>query len=674
MSLERDVAQRFPKLKLSANPSERAQYSRDLWPRRLIELRAHPLTAKTPLVVWPERADDVSELLHFAKQRGLRVVPFGAGSGVCGAIAPDESTLVLDLKRMNAHTVQPNGQFIDVEPGVMGLPLEEDLQRQGLTIGHFPSSILCSTVGGWVAARGAGQCSGRYGKIEDMVSALEVVAGTGELVRARYRQSGPNLLPLLVGSEGTLGIITKASLRLHPQPETRAFLAFDFSHMEQGMQALRSVFQHGLRPSVTRLYDPLDSWLFDHSSKKNPAHASVPLLQRFKQGALRRALGFSKLGFGALQAIENLNVVPCLLILVFEGGADEVADGVERARAYCRAESGQDRGPAPAERWFAHRYDVSFKQSGVFAAGAFSDTFEIATSWSKLKPAYDAIRTAIAEEALVLAHLSHAYPDGCSIYFTFVGSAQNEQESLLKYDRIWRRALGAALTAGATISHHHGIGRSKLEFLEEEWGQGGRLLQQALRQAWDPDGLLNPGNLMPPTNSRPAVVPAPSPRESVDVPRLTLDELSLTLDALGDVTLGEVDRYAQTRGLRLRFDANCEGLTVSQWVAQGLPGSLDFWRDPVTQPLAGLSARVAGGHQVHIKSVPRRATGPDLRALFAGVHSQIGDVERATLLLSKADGPGVREFETTLDRQPALGDDERGVWQRIADHCTRLPS
>jgi len=670
VSLERELSQQFPHLLVSSQPKERAQYSRDLWPRRLIQMRAGELPATTPLVVWPERTEDVGEILAFAREKGLKLVPYGAGSGVCGAILPDASTLVMDLKRLRSFSIQEDGQFVDVAPGVMGLPFEEELQRRGFTVGHFPSSILCSTVGGWVAARGAGQCSGKYGKIEDMVAGLSVVTGLGELVHARYRSTAPNLLPLLVGSEGTLGILTSATLRLHPKPAAQGFLAFDFSCMEQGMQALRSIFQHGLRPSVTRLYDPLDSWLFDQSGKKHQPEAPSPIAERLKHAVLRGALQFSKVGFSALKAVEGLNLVRCLLILVFEGENEEIAADMERARAYCRAESGLDRGAKPGERWFANRYAVSFKQSGVFRAGAFSDTFEIAASWSKLNAVYDAVRSAVSEEALVLAHLSHAYPDGCSIYFTFVGSAHNEAESLAKYDRIWRLALTSALATGATISHHHGIGRSKLAFLHEEWGHGGALLQKALRRAWDPDGLLNPGNLLP---SQAGV------REALNVeppkgPRISLDVASLSITADGDVAVGEVERFAEGQGLKLHFAESCRALPVAEWVGQGLPGSLDFWRDPVIQPLSGLSARLASGQQVHIKSVPRRATGPDLRALFVGVHGQIGDVERATLQLSKREAPAVREFKTDLPREPMLSEGERSVWIRIAASCTRLDS
>ncbi|MDX2055916.1 MAG: FAD-binding oxidoreductase, partial [Polyangiaceae bacterium] len=587
MALERDLKLRFPHLLVSTNPVERTQYSRDLWPRRLLELRAHELPATTPLVVWPRRTEEVGEILQFAKSASVRVVPFGAGSGVCGAILPDASTIVMDLKRMDAFAVHENGQFVDVAPGVMGLPLEEELQRRGFTIGHFPSSIVCSTVGGWIAARGAGQCSGRYGKIEDMVAGLEVVTGASELVKARYRQSATNLLPLLIGSEGTLGILTGATLRLHPNPSARRFMAFDFSRMEQGMAALRSVFQHGLRPAVTRLYDPLDSWLFDQSAKKKHG-AQGGMLKALKSSALRTALQLTKLGFGAVQAVEGLDLVRSLLILVFEGTEAEVAADAERALGYCRAEGGENRGEEPAKRWFGHRYDVSFKQSGVFEAGAFSDTFEIAATWSNLKPAYDAIRSAISEEALVLAHLSHAYPDGCSIYFTFVGAARGEAASLEKYDRIWRRALSAALGAGATISHHHGVGRSKLSFLEQEWGAGGSALQQALRQAWDPSGLLNPGNLKPSSAHLPNARAQGEPRNSgSELPGIQLDEASLTVSVNGNVAVGEVARFIESRGLELAFSETCSELPVAQWVAQGMPGALDFWADPVTQPLNG---------------------------------------------------------------------------------------
>ena len=155
------------------------------------------------------------------------------------------------------------------------MPLEDELDRRGFTLGHFPSSILCSTVGGWVAARSAGQASGYYGKIEDMVMALECVTGTGEVVRLHHRTRGPNLIPLVVGSEGTLCIVTSATLRLHPRPTARAFASWSLPSTERGWEAMRAMFQEGLRPAIARLYDPFDAMLARQGAVKRAGAAGA---------------------------------------------------------------------------------------------------------------------------------------------------------------------------------------------------------------------------------------------------------------------------------------------------------------------------------------------------------------------------------------------------------------
>ncbi|HEY6462244.1 MAG TPA: FAD-binding oxidoreductase, partial [Polyangiaceae bacterium] len=261
--LAAELARAVPGLRASTDDADRVAYSRDLWPRHHMEVRSgRPAEHRPASVVWPTSTEDVAHVVRWARNRGVPVVPFGAGSGVCAGIAPREDVVVLDLKRLaRIRAIEPDAPLVDVDAGHMGVPLEQSLERAGFTLGHFPSSILCSTVGGWVAARSAGQCSGAYGKIEDMVVSLECVTGEGEIVALRRRTSGPDLVPLLVGSEGTLGVVTRARLRLHPAPATRSFGAWSFPSTQAGWEAMRALFQAGLRPAVARLYDPFDAML-----------------------------------------------------------------------------------------------------------------------------------------------------------------------------------------------------------------------------------------------------------------------------------------------------------------------------------------------------------------------------------------------------------------------------
>ena len=247
-----ELSRALPGMRTSSGEADRVAYSRDLWPRHHLDVRAgQPGGHRPGAIVWPSSTDEVARVVRWARERGVALVPFGAGSGVCGGIAPREDVVVVDLKRMDRiRRLDPAAPLVEVEAGHMGVPFEQALGGAGFTLGHFPSSILCSTVGGWVAARSAGQCSGAYGKIEDMVSALECVTGTGEVVRLKRRSSGVDLVPLVVGSEGTMAIVTSAELRLHPAPACRGFGAWSFPTTPDGWQAMRALFQSWLRPAV----------------------------------------------------------------------------------------------------------------------------------------------------------------------------------------------------------------------------------------------------------------------------------------------------------------------------------------------------------------------------------------------------------------------------------------
>jgi len=507
------LARSLPGLKTSTDAADRVAYARDLWPRHHLAVRAGNVGEHRPAgIVWPTSTEDVSGIVKWAHDTATPIVPFGAGSGVCAGVLPTERMIVLDLKKMTRwRSLDVRARVIDVEAGQMGLPFEEDLNRKGLTLGHFPSSILCSTVGGWVAARSAGQCSGKYGKIEDMVLALECVTGTGEIVNLRHRTSGPNLIPLVVGSEGTLAVVTSATLRLHPMPPARAFAAFSFPTTEHGWEATRAMFQAGLRPAVARLYDPFDAMLARRGSvesgkKKSATSDDAPGLGASAlRSVLRRPGAINALLEGS---IGSKVLGGSLLVLIFEGEGDAPDRDADAARHLLETMRAKYEGEGPARKWRLHRYSVSYRQAPVFAAGLFSDTMEVAAPWSKLGALYHGVRKALGEHVFVMAHMSHAYPDGCCIYFSFAGTASSREASKgwderceTTYDNAWRGALAAAHEAGGTIAHHHGAGRSKAPRLSSELGDAGIETVRALMRVFDPKGILNPGNLMPDASS-----------------------------------------------------------------------------------------------------------------------------------------------------------------------------
>lgn len=670
-SIEDVLREAAPGAKSSVGEADRIAYARDLWPRHHLGVRAHDIAPHKPAaVVWPRTTEEVATLVARCASEGIPIAPFGAGSGVCGGTLPDPRTVVMDLKRMSrVRRIAPELPTIDVEAGALGIRLEEDLGRAGYTLGHFPSSILCSTVGGWVAARSAGQCSGLYGKIEDMVVSLECVVGRGEVVRLRRRVSGPDLTPLIVGSEGVLGIVTSAELRLHAAPAARAFAAYSFPSVEDGLEAIREMFQAGLRPAVCRLYDAFDSWMARRGavagkSRKPRGERGPQPRASLKAAALRTLLRAPSALNAIVDAVGDRAFGGATLILIFEGIEPQGRDDASRARHVATRHRARDLGEAPARHWLSHRYAVSYRQSPVFMSGAFSDTMEVASSWSRLIPMYEAVREAMRGRVFVMAHFSHAYPDGCSIYFTFAGSAPDRASAEDVYDATWRDALEAVISAGGTLSHHHGVGRSKAPSLGRELGLGIDVIR-ALEGVFDPAGIFNPGNLIPRGRVTPPQNVVPPPRVAAPV----LDERSLLAHANGQTTLGAIEAEARARGLSLRCAGRDPAETVASYLARGAPGAIDPYEDPADHLVAGFSASLPWG-LLTIHPGPRRAVGPDLYGLFHGMNERVGRLDSAHLRLHRT-GLDPRALTCAIDRNPPLAAGESALIDRVVEGVVR---
>jgi alkyldihydroxyacetonephosphate synthase len=496
---------------VSVSEPDRITYARDMWPRSLIRQRGGTVDSPPDVIVWPQTAKQVSEVVRLARKAGLPVVPFGAGSGVCGGTLPLRGGIVMDLKRMNRILdFSAEDRLLSVEAGAMGENLEREVNRRGFTIGHFPSSIYCSTVGGWVAARGAGQCSSRYGKIEDLVRSVTFIDAEGREHTTPFYWPGMSawsIDPLLVGSEGTLGIITSAELVIRELSTERWYRGFKFPNVTSGVEGMRLIFRQGLRPAVIRLYDEFDTVI----AKTGPEEEEVtePVLSSLGgkvAGPLKRlaTLGLKRL----LQTPRMLNRVVdmlpggCLMVVVAEGVEEERSHTSEAITSLCRSRGAVDLGEGPGRHWWKHRYGISYKQSALFAAGAFVDTMEVATTWDRIPSLYKAVRKAVSSSAFIMAHFSHGYREGCSIYFTFAAAAKDDAASAALYDRIWNAAQEAVLSEGAVVSHHHGVGMSKQRFLVRQLAEA-TVLAQATKTAFDAGGLLNPGKLGQHTGSVP---------------------------------------------------------------------------------------------------------------------------------------------------------------------------
>ena len=422
----------------------------DLWPLALMRARAGAVTPAVE-VVRPAAHEEVAALLR----SGRRVVPMGHASGVCGALDPAAADLVLDLGGLDAVEIDEANLLVRAGAGVNGLALEERLNERGLTLGHFPSSLPATTVGGLVSTRSSGQESSRHGSIEDMVVGLTVALPDGTIARARVHPrsaAGPPLHLLFVGAEGALGVVLEAVLRVHRRPEAVVGRGWRVRAVTAGLEVLREAMQRDLRPLVLRLYDPDDS-----------------LLQGLDGG-------------GCLLVGAAAGPRP-----VAEAEAGVLADVAGRWGA-------EPLGEGPWDRWLAHRFGLSADRlrDVLEPPGAFLDTIELASTWTGVAGLYEEVRAHLAATAgLALCHFSHAYAQGCCAYFTFAGTAPDEAAAEAAYREAWRGAMEVALRRGATISHHHGVGQARAPWIRAELGAWWDVWART-RQALDPRAVMNP--------------------------------------------------------------------------------------------------------------------------------------------------------------------------------------
>lgn len=566
--------------------------SRDLWPGGTLQFWKGIEAPLPERVFWPETPEQVVEVLREASERGLPVVPYGAGSGVCGGARGRQGSWVVDTKRLQQiEHLDEESWSIRVEAGVNGQQLEDHLQAAGFTLGHSPSSISCSTVGGWAAARSAGQFSSKYGVFEDMVLGLTLATPAGLLDLGCHGDDDPTLLPLVLGSEGTLGVITSVTMRIWRNPETRWLRGYRFRTMEAALEAMRRLMQAELWPSVVRLYDPVDTRI---GGKTRPKQASTPR-HSFVRSWLKRAADLDPVRKRSLVlplALPSLiNTLfdglaqGCLVIVGWEG-TPEVVEALTREGTRILGVDGEDLGPEPGQRWYDSRHAVSYKLMPVFERGGFADTMEVAARWSELPKVYAAVREAVRPHALIVAHMSHVYPEGGSIYFSFAG--QGEQDA---YQAVWKAAQDAVLASGATIAHHHGVGSLKAPWASLEVGaavQGWKDLKRQL----DPHGILNPGRLFVTTPPRDAGAP-PRLHETDGLVRCPVDS-----------TLEQRARLAAERGMELMFP----------W--QTLPAPRRWTRSHWSVGWTEVSGRVEARRAL-LGRGPRSAVGPDLRGWLA---------------------------------------------------------
>ena len=434
-----------------------ASHSRDWWPLAMHWALDSETWSIPGAVCTPTTTEEVMHVVRVCARHRVPITPMAGRSSVTGAATPARGGIALDMTGMNKILdVDETSGVVCVEPGMFGPALESELQsKHHLSVGHFPQSFDISTVGGWVASRGAGQYSTRYGKIEDIVIGLEVVLADSRVVRLGPHAAaaqGPELLQLFIGSEGTLGVITKVWLRAHPLPEHRRIAAYSFDSLELGMAAVRDSVRRGATPAVLRLYDDIES---------ARSHAATDSR--------------------------------CTL-LVLDEGANEIVEATMRVvERYATQHGGRIESSTLVERWLEHRNDVS-ALAALTQKGFVIDTMEVTSPWSRTFSIVESVKlAALGVEGVRNAsvHLSHSYLDGACLYFTFAAKSDDPNST---YVALWDAVQHAALESGSTLSHHHGIGMSRARFMPTALGESLSVLRD-MKRTLDPHGIFNPGKL-----------------------------------------------------------------------------------------------------------------------------------------------------------------------------------
>ena len=452
----------------------------------LVRMRAGEPQEAPDAIVYPGSREQLTALLGHCSRESIAVVPFGGGTSVVGGVAPlrgeHRGVIALDMALIaDVRALDRESATVTVGGGIRAPALERELAVHGFTLGHYPQSYEYVSLGGCAATRSAGQASTGYGAIEKMVLGLRVCAPAGEidLPPIPATAAGPGVRQLLVGSEGTLGVIEQLHLRVREVPRARVYLGVFFERFPAGVEALRACAREHVLPDVARLSD-------EHETSMSLALAGT--------GGLKARIGRTYLG---LRGYAD----GCLAIFGFEGSAEDVDYRRGRALALAHGCGGISVGRSPGEAWRHARFGAPYLRDDLLTHGVMVETLETATQWSNLLDLHgavgDAIGTALAgydTPAYVMCHVSHVYETGASLYFTFI-ARQHEGDPIAQWRDVKAAACDAIVAGGGTITHHHAIGRDHAPWMAREVGDSALAALSAAKAELDPGGIMNPGKL-----------------------------------------------------------------------------------------------------------------------------------------------------------------------------------
>jgi alkyldihydroxyacetonephosphate synthase len=475
---------------------ERAFHARGRSYHDLLHLRAGDLSIVPDAVLYPRGTDEVLSILSFASDNGIAVVPFGGGTSVVGSVTADagmfKSAVSLDMSGMDRLIgIDATNSTATAEAGIYGPALDKALRALGVTLGHYPQSFEFSTLGGWIAHRGAGQQSSRYGRADKWLVSAKLATPRGLFATEGFPGSsaGPRITDLVLGSEGAFGVITEATFATRPAPAVSDYRGFLFRDFASGAAAIRRAAQERLPFAMLRLSDAEETRFYR------------------AYGAAGKKRGLKDSIADAYLRARDFGPNACAMIAGFEGDAGSVSKSRARFESIAKELGAMSLGASQGERWFHGRFHGPYLREPMMDRGLGVDTLETATSWSKIDGLYAAVKKALEDSiretapvegarGIVTCHISHSYPDGASLYFTYIFPRALHGD-VAQWQTIKRAATDAIVANGGTISHHHGVGEDHLPWIEQEKGALGVEILRAIKTTLDPKGILNPGKLIP---------------------------------------------------------------------------------------------------------------------------------------------------------------------------------
>ena len=435
------------------------EYSHDAWPVSVLEKKLEMHQFRPDIVVTPKSKKEILGVLKIAKDNQVPVIARGLGSSVTGQSLPIQGGIVLDLTQVVSEPVLSIlDMTVSASAGMRGSDLEEWLNKKSLTLNFFPQSLSRSTIGGWVATRATGQLSTKFGGIEDAAVGFSVILSDSTEIQVGQKPRaavGPNLKELFLGTEGMFAVITEVALKVYRKSEVQISEAWLMPNVDSGIVAMREIMHSDIRPSLVRFYDEAEAQF----------------------------------------AVPNIELNKCVLFLTHEGLTSIAkAEHLESSKIV-ESSGGLSLGSVPVDNWYKRRFDFSAVENILASKGGYAETIEVAHNWSEIENLYSRLVKELTPLSdTVLGHFSHVYTNGASLYIILLGKTDTDEQSVIRLKKIWDTAMTVVTELGGEISHHHGAGLARQNFIAKSLGKQHELLSK-LKSVMDPEGILNPGHL-----------------------------------------------------------------------------------------------------------------------------------------------------------------------------------